>query len=91
MDYLCFKVESAEFTLDTPERKAFKAHLEKVANALHDIEWVDSGDIGNGGENEAIRACLASGDILGQLVEDAKEIREQLKRELEQLRSQRSE
>lgn len=49
----------ADFACDTPERKAFAAHLKLVARALHDIEWVDSGDYGPGDENEAIRACLA--------------------------------
>jgi hypothetical protein len=58
MDYLYSKLEYAQFRQDTPERKAFAQHLEKVAKALHDIEWVDSGDYGPGDENEALRACL---------------------------------
>ena len=29
---------------NTPLRKAFVKHLAKVAKAMHDIEWVDSGD-----------------------------------------------
>jgi hypothetical protein len=44
---------------DDPLRIAFKAHLEKVANAMHDIEWVDSGDRCPGAEHDAIRAVLA--------------------------------
>ena len=59
MDYLYRKVMDAEFDEDTPERKAFAAHLKLVAKALHDIEWVDSCDYGPGDENESIRACLA--------------------------------
>lgn len=43
---------------NTPERKAFLAHIEKVIKAMHDIEWVDSGDYGPGDENDAIRAVL---------------------------------
>lgn len=59
MDYLYSKVlHCANFPLDTPERIAFAAHLKLVAQALHDIEWVDSGDYGPGDENAAIRACL---------------------------------
>jgi hypothetical protein len=55
--YRCLEWQ-AEFAQDTPERIAFARHLELVAKALHDIEWVDSGDYGPGDENEAIRACL---------------------------------
>lgn len=42
----------------TPLRKRFIDHLRKVARAMHDVEWVDSGDWGEGDENDAIRACL---------------------------------
>ena len=60
MNYLYSKVlHNADFPLDTPEREAFAAHLKLVAQALHDIEWVDSGDYGPGDENAAIRACLS--------------------------------
>lgn len=60
MNYLYSKVlHCADFECDTPERRAFAAHLKLVAQALHDIEWVDSGDYGPGDENAAIRACLA--------------------------------
>lgn len=60
MNYLYSKVlHCADFPLDTPERIAFAAHLKLVAQALHDIEWVDSGDYGPGDENAAIRACLS--------------------------------
>ena len=59
MNYLYAKVlHCADFPLDTPEREAFAKHLKLVAQALHDIEWVDSGDYGPGDENAAIRACL---------------------------------
>lgn len=47
-----------QFEHNTPERKAFADHLGKVAKALHDIEWVDSGDYEPGDENEAIRVCI---------------------------------
>ena len=63
MNHLYMKVALyANFDLNTPERVAFAEHLEKVVAALHDIEWVDSGDYGPGGDSEAIRACL-NGDI----------------------------
>ena len=75
MNYLYSKLlYEATFVPDTPERKAFKRHLEKVANALHDIEWVDSGDKGPGGENAAIRACLQPDAVMFALVEQAKDV-----------------
>ena len=59
MNYLYSKLlHCADFPINTPEREAFANHLKLVAQALHDIEWVDSGDYGPGDENAAIRACL---------------------------------
>lgn len=59
MNYLYSKVlHNADFPCDTPEREAFAKHLTLVAQALHDIEWVDSSDYMSGEENAAIRACL---------------------------------
>ena len=57
MGYLYLKLEDAEFRLDTPLRKKFKKHLEKVAKALRDVEWNDSGD-GANSEDESIMVCL---------------------------------
>lgn len=59
MDYLSFKVEQAEFEENTPLRKAFRKHLKLVADALHEIEWADSGDTSPGEHDEkAIMKCL---------------------------------
>ena len=71
MDYLYADVEEARFREDTPERKAFRTHLMKVAKALHDIEWVDSHDTSPGDEVEAIMACISPADVLAEAVEDA--------------------
>jgi len=61
-NYLYEHIESAAETViqysNTPERKAFAAHLRLVAKAMHEIEWVDSCDHAPGREIEAIRACL---------------------------------
>ena len=46
-----------------PHRIAFGNHLELCVKALHDIEWVDSGDKGSGDEIKAIR------DVLGDTVD----------------------
>lgn len=59
MNYLFDKVKDADFRLTTPERIAFQAHLALVAEALHDIEWVDSCDYGKGDETEAILKCIS--------------------------------
>lgn len=84
MNYLYSKLEyEATFALDTVERRAFAKHLRKVAKALHDIEWVDSGDCGPGDENEAIRACLSEGAPLEAAIEAANEARETLVAEIE--------
>ena len=59
MDYLYSKIEwFADFEENTPKRKAFAEHLKLIVKALHDIEWVDSGDYAPGDENEAIMAVL---------------------------------
>jgi hypothetical protein len=74
MDYLCYKVETAAAEIRSsrdPLRHAFGVHLEKVAKALHDIEWVDSCDSGPGDEHQAIREVLGQHAELEQLIEDA--------------------
>lgn len=84
MDYLYSRIESdANFELNTPERRAFKAHLEKVVKALHDIEWVDSGDYGQGEETEAILACLSdSAVLLAPLVEEGYKVLKAISKEI---------
>ena len=61
-EYADYKLRSfiREFAAEanTPLRKAFLAHLTDVAKAIHDIEWVDSGDYGPGDEDEAIKKVL---------------------------------
>lgn len=62
MDYLYIKVEEAAGDLcrsSMPIRRIFGAHLKNVARALHDIEWVDSCDYGEGKEVEAIEKAIA--------------------------------
>lgn len=53
---------------ETPLHHAFADHLVKVAKALHDIEWLFSGDYGAGQEVEAIKACLpADAEIMSAI------------------------
>lgn len=92
MDYLYSKLEcGGTFRKDTPERKAFAKHLERVAKALHDIEMVDSGDYAPGDDSDAIRACLSDGAVLEAAVEAAHEARKALTAELERACSGRPE
>ena len=57
----------------TAERRAFAALLSDVAEAMHDIEWVDSEDYGSGAENAAIERCLSKEILLEQVIADARE------------------
>lgn len=52
------------------ERVALGRLLEKVARAMHDIEWVDSCDYGKGDEREAILACVGSLDAAAEAAAD---------------------
>jgi len=75
LDYLYSKLEYSVVDIPdrgNPLRKAFKKHLQLVARALHDIEWVDSGDYSQGDEEEAIKACLPDYQklVLEALIED---------------------
>lgn len=83
-DYLYTKIEDVADSLlsrkgEAPIRRAFAEHLKLVAKALHDIEWVDSGDYGGGDDVDAIRAALgpsADAAELKVLIDDADRARE---------------
>lgn len=65
LNYAFRHVEEAADTLDAMDRPlyhAFAAHLRKVAGALHDTEWVLSGDYRGGAEDEGIRAVVTPHD-----------------------------
>jgi hypothetical protein len=47
-----------EFDLATPERRAFRAHLQRVACALREIERADDGEPTGSHDAQAIRDCL---------------------------------
>ena len=82
-DYFCYSLDEIAGRLKDEKatiRRAFGDHLELCSKALHDIEWVDSGDYGDGDDVEAIKKVLA--DTLPE-----KSI-EQAKSELVQLRDQ---
>lgn len=56
-------------------RRAFATHLELVAKAMHDIEWVDSHNYVPGDEDEAIRAALGANADAAQMAELAADLR----------------
>ncbi len=85
MDYLYCKLDAATFDDSTPLRRAFRKHLKLVAKALHDIEWVESGDYSPGDEDAAIRKVVKPEAELAQLIEDACEIRRQLESALDRV------
>ena len=86
-DYACYTVSVfADMLLpeaNTPLRMAFLKHLRKVEKAMHDIEWVDSGDYTPGDEDAAIKEAL--GENWKELsveaaIEKLDELRGQLKK-----------
>ena len=84
MNYLYAKIEAdAVFDQNTSERRAFAKHLELICKALHDIEWVDSGDTSPVDENEAIRACLAPDVVLQAAIDHAIQARDSLSTEID--------
>lgn len=77
-DYAYLKVQDFIGNLrslhNSPIRKAFADHLELVAKAMHDIEWVDSGDYGKGDEEESIRKCISKDSELKSAIDMAEKM-----------------
>lgn len=92
--YFCWKVEDFADNLrtTTPQRQAFQKLVRLVAEAAHDIEWVDSGDYGKGEEDKAIAACFslsypdalvkAGIATLQAAIDTAQTVREELEKQL---------
>ena len=84
-DYFYGRLEDVASRLQCerdPLRKAFGAHLQKCAKALHDIEWVDSCDCLPGDEVKAIKAVLGTDGpalVLSESRKQAEAALEQLK------------
>ena len=65
-EYFFYKIQEVAEKLEgetCDHRNALGVLLNKCAKALHDIEWVDSGDYAPGDELEAIRACFDEIDV----------------------------
>ncbi len=84
-DYLYGRIGDAAARLkrsELPHRKAFGRLMEKVAEAMHMVEWVDSGDCGDGDEIPAILKALGKGAkalVLAEVVEQAMAVEKTLK------------
>jgi len=60
-DYVCYKIgEAADELVNAkdPLRRALGKKMKPFAQAMHDIEWVDSCDYGTGDDIQAIRDAL---------------------------------
>lgn len=76
LNYACHEVadigDRVARKAQTPLHRALATHLDLVAKALHDLEWVLSGDYSEGAEVEAIQACIGDHAELAQLVVEAR-------------------
>jgi hypothetical protein len=59
---------------NNPLHVAFAKHLEKVSTALHELEWVLSGDTTSPEEEPAIRAVISPEDELNSAREEAETV-----------------
>lgn len=69
------------------DRRALGALLELAAKALHDIEWVDSCDYGEGDDLPAIRACLTREQRLDAATDAARQALADLRAVLDEVES----
>lgn len=91
MDYLYSRVEDAARTLCSSPlayRRALGSRLLKVATALHNIEWVDSGDYGEGDDKKAIQVVLSSTAVLEELISNAEKLLGELPTELDRVKKE---
>ena len=82
LDYAYLKVDSIADTVRerarTPLHLAFSAHLSKVSDALHALEWMFSCDIAPGDEVDAIMEVVSHADMLEEVINKAMEARKDL-------------
>ena len=83
LDYVCYKLDDAieviERRATTVLQIAFAAHLKDVSKALHDLEWVYSGDYSDGDDVEALRKVVNKEMELKAATEQAEFALKQLK------------
>ena len=77
-DKISQAAEDLRFQAGTPLQRAMVRHLDLVSKAMHDIEWVLSGDYGEGDDEAAIRAVLGEHAELIEAIKEAFEVKEAL-------------
>ncbi len=80
-DYAYARVEEMAAKLKEqkdPLRIAFGRHLEAVAKAMHDVEWVDSCDYEKGDDVEAIERVVTPALQLDAATSEAEKTQERL-------------
>ena len=86
-DYVSNKFEVVADRLKSelhPKRRVLGHLISKIAIALHDIEWVDSGDSRLGNEIAAIDAVINREDLIEEATLNAKAALQQLQEALAQ-------
>ena len=73
---------------ECPEHKAFAKHLYKVSKALHDLEWVWSGDCSEG-DIESIMEVINPIDVLESTLIEAKVVLFELDRTIKEAESKK--
>lgn len=78
-------IAAVEFYTDTAARKAFKAHLLMVSDALKAIQGFEDGSLLSPASEveRAIRACIGDAAVLNQAIESAHAAHKALTAELE--------
>jgi len=96
-DYIYSRIDDAADSIEarhfgSPLHTAFAAHLRQCSKAMHDIEWVDSGDYSPGDEAESIIEVLGGrGGLNSSAVEQtAKLLRNTVERLEDLLKTERS-
>ena len=76
-DYFTYKMDDVANRLKEdkePLRRAFGEHMRLCAEAVRAVEWVDSGDWGDGDEMEYIRKALGDSAAEKEVSELQKEL-----------------
>ena len=82
-DYFCYNLDQVADRLICEKgnalRIAFGRHLKLCAEAMKSIEWVDSGDYGNGDDEDDIRKALGKDSDVLEIAEIKKELEKSIK------------
>jgi len=89
-DFLYGRVEDAARKLgrrtEPDYRRAFASLLLRVSDALHAVEWVDSGDYSEFDDKEKIMKCISPQDVLNVSVEHAETVMKELEELIKEIK-----